>query len=160
MLRLVVANLNYSSWSMRAWLGLKRSGAAFKVFDVGLKTQDGWKERILQFSGAGKVPVLIDGASSIHESLAILETVHEKFPAAGLWPKDPALRARGRAISTEMASSFFALREQMPTTLRGRARQRPQGKTLDEDIQRVLEILDASLSSSKGEFLLGELSIA
>src|SRR6188768_3142212 len=101
MLRLVCANLNYSSWSMRPWLALMHAGLPFKTHDVGLKTQPDWRERILAFSGAGKVPILVDGSLSIHESLAICEYVAELAPAAKLWPQDAQLRARGRAISCE-----------------------------------------------------------
>lgn len=160
MLRLVCANLNYSSWSMRPWLALKHAGAEFRVHDVGLKTQDDWKERILSFSGAGKVPILVDGALSVHESLAICEYVAELYPAAQLWPEDRKLRARGRAISCEMLSSFATLRSRMPTNLRGRAAKTPQGPGLDADIARVRDIWQASLDSSGGPFLLGDFSIA
>src|SRR3954464_2954690 len=110
MLRLVCGNLNYSSWSMRPWLALKHSGLDFRAHDIGLKTEAGWKERILSFSGAGQVPVLIDGSLSIHESLAICDTVAQLQPAARLWPADDKLRARGRAISCEMHSGFQQLR--------------------------------------------------
>ncbi len=44
-------------------------------------------------SGAGKVPVLIDGDVRVWESLAILEYLAEKFPNAGLWPADAQARA-------------------------------------------------------------------
>jgi glutathione S-transferase len=160
MLRLVCANLNYSSWSMRPWLALKHAGAEFKVHDVGLKTSEGWKEKILAFSGAGKVPVLVDGSLSVHESLAICEYVAELFPAARLWPQDAKLRARGRAISCEMLSSFSALRNAMPTNLRGRAAKTPSSPEIERDIARILDIWHASLDSSGGPFLLGEFSIA
>ena len=53
-------------------------------------------------SGTGKVPVLIDGDVQVWESLAILEYLAEKFPAAGLWPADAAARAHARAIANEM----------------------------------------------------------
>lgn len=160
MWRLVGANLNYSSWTVRPWLALKHAGVGFKFHDVGLKTEAGWKDRILSFSGAGKVPVLIDGALSVHESLAICERIAECFPSARLWPEDAALRARGRAISCEMLSSFSALRAAMPMNLRGRAIRMPSGVAIDQDVRRVLEIWDASLATSPGEFLLGEFSIA
>jgi glutathione S-transferase len=160
MLRLVSGNLNYSSWSMRPWLALKRAGAEFRVHDIGLKTAPDWKQRILAFSGAGKVPVLVDGSLSVHESLAICEYVAERYPGAKLWPEDPKLRARGRAISCEMLSSFSALRSHMPTNLRGRARRTPDGANVRADIARVFDIWTASLESSSGPFLLGEFSIA
>jgi glutathione S-transferase len=160
MLRFVCGNLNYSSWSVRPWLALKRSGLEFRAHDIGLRTEAGWKERILSFSGAGQVPVLVDGALSIHESLAICEYVAELAPAARLWPEDRQLRARGRAISCEMHSGFSHLRNAMDMNLRARARRTPQSPQIDADIARVLDIWRASLSSTGGPFLLGDFSIA
>jgi glutathione S-transferase len=160
MLRLVCANLNYSSWSVRPWLALKYAGLAFRTHDVGLKTEEGWKERILSFSGAGRVPVLVDGTLSIHESLAICEYVAELAPEARLWPEDRALRARGRAISCEMHSGFSHLRNNMDMNLRARARRTPQSAEIAADIARVLDIWQASLGSNGGPFLLGAFSIA
>jgi glutathione S-transferase len=161
MLRLVCGNLNYSSWSVRAWLAMRHSGLAFKLHDIGLKTKEDWKERILSFSGAGKVPVLIDGSLSVHESLAIAEYIAELEPSARLWPEERALRARGRAISCEMLSSFATLRSRMPMNLRGRAQTTPSGFEVDVEVARVLDIWSASLTSSGGPFLLGaELSVA
>ncbi len=160
MLRLVGANLNYSSWTARAWLALKRAGADFRLHDVGLKTKDGWKERIFQFSGAGKVPVLVDESLSVHESLAICEYLAEKYPEAKLWPSDPALRARGRAISCEMLSGFFAIRNQMPMNVRGRAEKTPTGAELETELARVFDVWEASMATSSGDFLLGDFSIA
>lgn len=160
MLRLVCGNLNYSSWSVRPWLALKQSGLPFRAHDIGLKTEQGWKERILSFSGAGQVPVLVDGSLSVHESLAICEYVAELAPAARLWPEDIKLRARGRAIACEMHSGFSHLRHAMDMNLRARARRTPKSPQIDTDIARVLDIWRASLSSNGGPFLLGEFSIA
>jgi glutathione S-transferase len=160
MLRLVCGNLNYSSWSVRPWLALKHADLPFRIHDIGLKTEDGWKDRILSFSGAGQVPVLVDGSLSVHESLAICEYVAELAPASQLWPDDLRLRARGRAIACEMHSGFSHLRRAMSMNLRGRASATPKSPELDRDIARVLDIWSASLSSSGGPFLLGPLSIA
>jgi len=159
MLRLVGANLNYSSWTMRAWLALEAAGADYRLHDVGLKTRPGWKERILEFSGAGNVPILVDGPSSIHESLAICEYVAELHPDAQLWPADARLRARGRAIACEMLGGFHAIRTYMPSNLRARAARTPSADGLDAEIARVQDIWSASMQAG-GPFLLGELSIA
>jgi glutathione S-transferase len=160
MLRLVGGNLNYSSWTLRAWLALKHAGAEFRFHDVGLNTTSGWKERILAFSGAGKVPVLVDGSLSIHESLAICEYVAELHPERQLWPTDRQLRARGRALACEMLSSFSVLRHKLPMNIRGRSHYTPSGPGLDADIARILDIWSASLEASSGPFLLGAFSIA
>ena len=160
MLRLVSANLNYSSWSMRAWLALEASGLEYRLHDVGLKTKDGWKQRILSFSGAGQVPILVDGQLSVHESLAICEYVAELAPDRFLWPEERQLRARGRAISCEMLSGFSVIRTAMPSNLRARAASRPSADGLQAELERVFGIWEASLESTGGPFLLGELSIA
>lgn len=162
MLRLVGANLNYSSWTVRAWLALTHAELPFRFFDVGMKTKPEWKDTILSFSGAGKVPILVDGSLSVHESLAIAEYVAELAPNAQLWPDDVKLRARGRAISCEMLSSFSSLRSAMPVNLRGRSTPCKLEAATQADVHRVLSIWEASLTSSPsgGPFLLGRFSIA
>src|SRR5690606_13800170 len=114
------------------------------------------------FSGAGKVPILVDGSLSVHESLAIAEYVAELAPHAQLWPDDVKLRARGRAISCEMLSGFSSLRSAMPVNLRGRSAVREPDAATRWDIDRILSIWEASLTSSPsgGPFLLGRFSIA
>lgn len=162
MLTLVGANLNYSSWTMRAWLALRHAGVDFRFHDVGLKTSNNWKERILSFCGAGTVPILVEGPLSIHESLAICEYVAELYPSAQLWPADLQLRARARAVSTEMATSFVALREAMPTNLRGRSQSTPGGPAIFHDVARVIDIWESSLAARPvgGPFLFGAFGIA
>lgn len=146
---------------MRAWLGLRAAGIEFKTHDVHLYTKPGHRERIQAFSGAGQVPILIDGSLSIHQSLAILEWAAERAPEARLWPEDPALRARGRAISCEMLSGFHELRSNMPCNIRGRVEAPPpMGEALQGEIERIRDIFEASLQITTGRFLLGDFSIA
>ncbi len=159
MLRLVSGNLNYSSWTIRAWAALRYAGADFRLHDVGLKTSPEWKETILGFSGAGQVPILVDGTLSIHESLAICEYVAELYPQAKLWPDDRRLRARGRALSCEMLSGFPTVRTLMPTNVRGRAKHGPTSAPLSREIDRIVDIWRVSLQSNGGPFLLGAFGI-
>lgn len=160
MLTLVGANLNYSSWTMRAWLALHYAGLPFRFHDVGLRTKEGWKDRIFAFSGAGKVPILVDGPSSVHESLAICETVAERAPEKKLWPDDAAKRARGRAISCEMTSGFGAIRSELTCNVRARSKTPALSDAARAEIARVFDIWSASLDSEGGPFLLGDFSIA
>ena len=103
---------------------------------------------------------MVDKNLSIHESLAICEYAAELFPEAGLWPEDPSLRARGRAISCEMSSSFLALRAELPTNIRARTTSVVPSADAERDIERVFDIWRASLATSPGAFLLGDFSIA
>jgi glutathione S-transferase len=111
-LKLVIGNKNYSSWSMRPWLALRANNIAFDEIFIPLYTGAADKQRILSFSHSGKVPALIDGDITIWDSLAIIEYVAEKFPESRLWPEDRASRAHARSISAEMHSGFAALRNE------------------------------------------------
>jgi glutathione S-transferase len=111
-LTLVIGNKNYSSWSMRPWVALKAANIAFDEVFIPLYTGEADKQKILSFSHAGKVPVLIDGDVTVWDSLAIIEYAAERFPEANLWPQDRASRAHARSVSAEMHSGFAALREE------------------------------------------------
>ena len=113
MLKLVIGNKNYSSWSMRPWLALRANDIPFEEVFIPLYTDDkADKDRILSFSRAGKVPALIDGDVTVWDSLSVIEYLAEKFPHAKLWPEDHAARAHARSISAEMHSGFMALRNE------------------------------------------------
>jgi len=115
-LTLVIGNKNYSSWSMRPWIAMKVTGIAFDEVVISLNAPD-FKERLLKISGTGKVPTLVDNDVHVWESLAILEYLAEKFPAAGLWPADPAARTHARVISSEMHAGFLPLRRACPMNM-------------------------------------------
>ena len=108
--KLVIGNKNYSSWSMRPWLALRASDIPFDEIFVPLYTGPADKQRILNFTPSGKVPVLVDGDVTIWDSLAIIEYLAERFPEKRLWPWDAAARAHARSICAEMHSGFAALR--------------------------------------------------
>ena len=159
-MRLVIGPLNYSSWSLRPWLALEHAGADFKTHEIELFVDADYRDKILQFTGSGKVPVLVDGSLSVHESLAICEYVAERFPQAKLWPNDLEVRARARAVSAEMASGFLEVRTHMPMNCRGRARAFSPSAEVSQEIARILDIWNASLSTSSGDFLFGNFGIA
>src|ERR1700727_3165961 len=111
-LKLVIGNKNYSSWSMRPWLALRANNIPFEEVFIPLYTGAADKQRILDVSRSGKVPVLVDGDVTISDSLAIIEYIAERFPEKRLWPEHPAHRAHARSISAEMHSGFAALRNE------------------------------------------------
>jgi len=159
MMRLIVGNKNYSSWSMRAWLPLRHFGLAFEEERIAL-FEPGYKERILSVSPSGKVPVLIDGPVIVWDSLAIGEYLAEKHPALGLWPSAPAERAAARSVSAEMHAGFSRLRVHMPMNIRGSYSGRGHIPEVALDIARIQALWSQCLSRSGGPFLFGAFGLA
>ena len=156
-LKLVIGNKNYSSWSLRPWLAMRKMGLAFEEILVPLDESD-TAAAIARHSPAGRVPVLIDGEVNIWDSLAILECLAERHPR--LWPADFALRARARSISAEMHSGFGALRDQLPMNIRATGRRVDLSGATKRDIARICGLLENELNRSGGPWLFGDFSIA
>ena len=68
--KLIIDRKNYSSWSLRSWLILKKLGIEFEEIRIPLFTE-GYKERLLQYSPTGKVLVYIEEDLVIWETSAI-----------------------------------------------------------------------------------------
>lgn len=173
---LVVGNKNYSSWSLRPWLALKRTGRPFEEIVIPLD-QAKTSRAILAHSGAGLVPVLHHGERTIWESLAICEYLAEVFPAAGLWPAARQDRATARALAAEMHAGFAALRQHMPMNIRRTGNHRTDNHRTDNhkafagqtmtaevgaDIERIQSIWESCRKNSGpgGDFLFGAFTIA
>jgi hypothetical protein len=63
MLKLLIGNKNYSSWSMRPWVLLKQAGIPFEEVMVRFDSFDKdskFKETLQAFTPVGRVPVLVD----------------------------------------------------------------------------------------------------
>jgi glutathione S-transferase len=160
-LHLVIGNKNYSSWSFRPWLAMKVAGIAFDETVISLEAKD-FKARVMAVSGAGKVPVLIDGETRIWESLAILEYLAEKFPAAALWPKDGSARAQARAVAAEMHAGFVSLRRLLPMNVWRPVKPRALDDGSKTDVARIETIWRDCRArfGAAGPFLFGAFGAA
>ncbi len=160
-LKLIIGNKNYSSWSFRPWIAMKATGIPFEETVISLDAPE-FKATLLKVSGTGKVPVLIDGAIHVWESLAILEYLAEKFPAAGLWPAPPDARAHARAIASEMHAGFVPMRRHIPMNFWRPVKRRE----LPDDVAANVRRIDAMWSECRarfgggGPFLFGAFSAA
>jgi glutathione S-transferase len=156
---LAIGSKNYSSWSLRPWLFLRKVDFAFQERIVHFDAVD-YKDQIARLSPSGRVPALqIDGAV-ICDSLAICAYGAE-IAGRGL-PAGRVARAMARSVSAQMHSGFAALREQCPMNVRSLGRRVPQTPELLADIARI----DAIWSECRARFgagggwLFGEFSLA
>ena len=159
MLQLVIGNKRYSSWSMRPWVLMKHFDLPFEETVIGLDLPD-TAASIALYNKAGKVPVLIDGALTVWDTLAIAEYLAEKFPDLHLWPRDRLVRAHARSVSAEMHSGFPNLRNDCSMKIlesRPLPKLRPETQT---EVERLVSSFNQCLEKSGGPFLFGAFSIA
>ena len=161
-MQLIIGDKVWSTWSMRPWLVLKRTGAEFTETRVRLR-QETHEMTGDEIEAAGSpsrlVPALRDGDLVVWDSLAICEYLAERFPKAALWPVDSAARAVGRSAMAEMHSGFSALRQACPMDLVLRTRVPPSDSVVN-DLQRLDHLWSGLLARFGGPFLLGDWSIA
>ena len=159
--KLVIGNKNYSSWSFRAWLCLRKSGAEFDEVLLPLDTPE-FEEKIGDYSPTRRVPVLWDDGQCIWDSLAICEYANERFAKGTLWPADTYSRGLGRSMVSEMHGGLTELRNKLPMNCRASERIVELAPALQADIDRVFSLWGDSLAchSDKGPWLFGDFSIA
>ncbi len=156
---LVIGSKNYSSWSLRPWLFLRKVGFEFTERVIAFDAP-GYQREIALLSPSGKVPLLVLGDNKIWDSLAICEFAADAT-GRGL-PNNKFARAVARSAAAEMHSGFEALRAQCPMNIRARDRRVPRSADLARDIQRIDALWSACRMEygSGGGWLFGEFSIA
>lgn len=152
MYELVMANKNYSSWSLRPWVLMRARGIAFTERLIPFPGGDS-APTYRSFSPSGRVPCLIDGELKVWDSIAIVEYLAESHP--GVWPADRVARAWSRSAAAEMHSSFATLRDicTMNCGIRVALRERPPA--LLRDVARIAELWNEGLSRFGGPYLAG-----
>ena len=161
MLKLVIANRLYSSWSLRPWMVLKAFDIPFEEIVIPLRQPDS-KSRLLEYSPSGKVPVLLDDDVTVWESMAIIEYLAENFPDRHIWPADIRSRAHARAISNEMHGGFMPLRQGCAMHLGARFATPELTEPLKANIDRMEDIWSATRNrfGAGGPYLFGAFSAA
>jgi glutathione S-transferase len=167
-MKLIVGSKSYSSWSMRPWVLMRELGIPFEEQVLRLVTtpDSPFKQTLKDLTPVGKVPLLVlDDGMVVWDSLAIVETLHEIFPDHGVWPANPAHRARARSLVAEMHSGFLALRKACPMNIEARlpevgAQQWAEQEALRADVAALEQRWQAALSVSGGPFLFGAYSAA
>jgi glutathione S-transferase len=160
MLKLIIGNRAYSSWSMRGWLAVKQSGEEFEELVVPM-FDDEWEKRREgdEFAPSlGKVPILWDGSCVVWDSLAIIEFLADRVGRDRFWPKDDAARGMARSMAAEMHASFANLRRELPMNVRKSFAPRELSDGVKDDINRILQLWAQARArfGGTGNFLFGD----
>ncbi|MBX3642788.1 MAG: glutathione S-transferase family protein [Rubrivivax sp.] len=166
-LQLYIGNKNYSSWSMRPWVLMRQLGIGFEEIALRFDFGEGspFRRTVARVSPAGRVPVLVDDGFAVWDTLAIAEYLHERFPAAGVWPEAPQARARARTLCAEMHAGFGALRQHCPMNIEAHLpevgrRLVAELPELRRDLERIGQMWGEQLAASGGPMLFGRFSAA
>lgn len=166
MLQLVIGNKNYSSWSMRPWVLMRQFGIEFEEVKLRFDFTPGsaFYQQLARFTPVGKVPVLVVDGFSVWDTLAIAETLADRFPDHPLWPRDPLQRARARSLVAEMHAGFGALRSHCPMNIEAAlpaigARVLTEQAAVRADLARIDAMWSQQLAASGGPFLFGRFGI-
>jgi glutathione S-transferase len=159
MLKLIIGNRAYSSWSMRGWLALKASGLEFEELVVPLYDQS-WEQRREgdEFAPSlGKVPVLWDGDTVVWDSLAIIEYCADLTKRDLFWPSDVGARGMARSMAAEMHSGFANLRRELPMNVRTNVGPTPLSDSVRSEINRIMTLWAQARArhGGTGDFLFG-----
>jgi len=152
MYTLYIANKNYSSWSLRPWMVLRELQIPFAEHIVPFHDEAGWAA-FRKLSPNGKVPCLVDGTTTVWESLAIVEYLAERH--TGVWPAEPFARAFARSAAAEMHAGFGELRNRCSMSCGQRVRLHSITAQLAADLARLAALWNDGFDRFGGPFLAG-----
>ena len=160
MIKLILGNRAYSSWSMRGWLAVKHSGEEFEELVVPMFDEE-WEKRREgdEFAPSlGKVPILWDGDCVVWDSLAIVEFLADRHGKETYWPQDESACGMARSMAAEMHSGFSNLRRDLPMNVRKTFPFKPLSDEVRNEIERILQLWAQARArfAGTGPFLFGD----
>jgi glutathione S-transferase len=160
LLKLIIGNRAYSSWSMRGWLAVKQSAEPFEEYVVPLYDAE-WDQRRegAEFAPSlGKVPILWDGDCVVWDSLAIVDFLADRHGRERFWPGDDAARGMARSMAAEMHSGFANLRRELPMNVRKSYPSRDLSDEVRAEIDRIMQLWAQARArfGGTGDFLFGQ----
>ena len=163
MLRLVIANKVYSSWSLRGWLAVMQSGLPFEEILIPMGTPEfEAAQQDPAYMPGGKVPALHEGDVAVWESLAIIDWLDARTGGTRFWPQDLAARAFALSMASEMHAGFTALRRDCPMNLRIALQNYPLSAEVRADVARIDHLWATARTcyGAGGDYLFGSFGAA
>lgn len=157
MLKLLIGNRAYSSWSLRGWLACRQAGLPFAEELIPLYEGD-WETRRLAPDMAvsgGRLPVLWDGGMAAWNALGIIDHLERIAGGGRFWPDAPAARAFIYSIAAEVQSSYAALRRHCPMNTRRHYPDYAIPPEVEADVSRIDQLWNEAVDRFGGPWLAG-----
>lgn len=150
-----------SSASYRARIALNFKRLDYNYIPVHLLKEGGQQHKTAyrQLNPNGLVPTLVDGPVVIHQSLAIMEYLEEKYPGPALLPGKAAKRAAIRALALDLAAELqplINLRVQQYLSQELSVTDEQKKAWLDHWFKQSFSAFEQSLHETSGEFCVGD----
>jgi glutathione S-transferase len=160
LLKLIIGNRAYSSWSMRGWLACRQSGLEFEELVVPMFGEE-WDRRRDgdEFAPSmGKVPILWDVDCVVWDSLAIIEFLADRVGRNIFWPEDESARGMARSMAAEMHSSITYLRRDLTMNVRRTYPAVELSEGVRDEIDRIMQLWAQARArfGGTGDFLFGD----
>lgn len=164
MLKIIIGNKAYSSWSLRGWLAVRQSGLPYSELVLPMYDEH-WESRKCEPDLAvsnGKVPTLWDGNIAVWDSLAIIDWLDGRTGGTKFWPKGPAALALARSMASEMHSSYQPLRKACCMNVRHHFTGDTPSEAVLENVARITSLWEQARSrfGKGGDFLFGDFGAA
>lgn len=131
----------------------------YETIPVDLRKGEQKKPDFLKLNPYGKVPVIIDGATVLYESLIVNEYLEEKYPEPPLMPKDHAKRAKIRILIDYGLSHFDSPYQKLRQELMKEEKER-NPETIEnakKDLKNLLQRLEREIGDQP--YLVGDFSL-
>ncbi|WP_417260097.1 glutathione S-transferase [Celeribacter sp.] len=159
---LFIGDKSFSSWSLRGWLLLENFGLPYTEHMLGLYSGTMASE-LAALAPARLVPTLRTPEGwVVGETTAIAETLADRHPEAGIWPKDTEARSYARWLVGEMHAGFGALRNECSMQLLFVLTGFTPSDAVNADLERLDDLLGRAMDRFGGEgpWLFGDYSAA
>ncbi len=159
---LYLGDRTFSSWSLRGWLMFEKFDIDCRPHMVGLY-RGTLRNDLADLAPARLVPVMrCPDGTVVGETPAMAETLAERHPDAGLWPREARARALARWLVSEMHAGFVALRNECPMQLERRYQGFAPSPAVRADLARLQELwqLARARHGTGGPWLFGDYSLA
>jgi glutathione S-transferase len=148
-----------SPWAWRVQLALEEKGIPCEFVLLSFSAGDHKTPEFLAMNPHGKVPVLVDGDTTLYESQAILEYIEDKYPDRPLLPPDAPARAMVRVeeleCTTYLNEAFQGLARIAFFTPEADRDPKKMAERRD-DVRAELAKLEARMAERGGGFLMGD----